>query len=188
MRSRAKTKARLFFCAVPSRMQAQRLSCPAPAAKGVGPISALLVKLMRAFISKPSDRGRSPRLRDFTRQRRPVQGSALAKVRTCVRRCAPFSKVRILEKPDVFFEDAQLFSKMRNFSCAPSRRARTGVSERPPAAPRRRKNRQLWAKTRQAERRNRDLIRDLFRHGDCRRLFCLQTGSQVARDSLAPYT
>jgi hypothetical protein len=70
---------------------------------------------MHPFVLRQSDRGRSPRLRDFTRQRHRVQGCALAKVRTFVRRCALFSKVRILENPDDFFEDAHPFSKVRNF-------------------------------------------------------------------------
>ena len=54
-------------------------------------------------------------LRDFTRQRRRDQGTALAKVRTGFEGCAPFSKVRILENPDDSFEDAQPFSKVPTF-------------------------------------------------------------------------
>ena len=114
------------------------------------------------------------------------RAEALPKVRTCVRRCARFSKVRILENPDVFFEDAQLFSKVRNFSCAPSRRTRAGVCERSASALRRRKNRQAWTEFRLADSQNRDLMRDLFRHADCRQLFWPQTDSQVARDRLGP--
>jgi hypothetical protein len=44
------------------------------------------------------------------------RAAALPKVRTTLRRCARFSKVRTLENPDVFFEDAHPFSKVRNFS------------------------------------------------------------------------
>jgi hypothetical protein len=88
--------------------------------------------------------------------------AALAKVRSSVRRCAHFSEVRILENPDVCFEEAHPFSKRRNFSCVPSDCTRAGVCERPASTLRRRKNRRSWAKSRQAESQNRDLMRDLF--------------------------
>jgi hypothetical protein len=88
--------------------------------------------------------------------------AALPKVRTSVRRCALFAKVRILENPDVCFEDAHRFSKMRNFSWVPSDCTRAGVCERPASALRRRKNRRSWAEFRQADSQNRDLMRNLF--------------------------
>ena len=60
-------------------------------------------------------RGRSKRLHDFTRQRHWVQGRGPAsKVRTLFEDAQAFRKVRILEKPEDFFEDAHLFPR-----CAP---------------------------------------------------------------------
>jgi hypothetical protein len=47
-------------------------------------------------------------------------------VRTMVEDAHQKRKVRILENPDDSFEDAQPFSKVRNFWCASSRRKKRG--------------------------------------------------------------
>jgi hypothetical protein len=53
-----------------------------------------------------------------------------SKVRTPLRRCAPFSKVRILENPDVFFEDAQAFTRCAHKTAHLRRAACRGPSVR----------------------------------------------------------
>ena len=53
--------------------------------------------------------------------RHRVQGEPCPKVLTPFEDARPSSKVSILENPDVFFEDAHPFSKVRNFWCASSR-------------------------------------------------------------------
>jgi hypothetical protein len=79
-----------------------------------------------------------------------------------VRRCARFSKSAHLGNPRGFLRRCAPLSKMRTENCAPSDRTRARVCERPASALERRKNGQAWAEFRQAESRNRDLLRDLF--------------------------
>jgi hypothetical protein len=69
------------------------------------------------FDTRLSDRGRSKRLHDFTRERHrtrervPEGWGSASKMRTLFEDAHPFRKVSILENPEDSFEDAHLFAR-----------------------------------------------------------------------------